>query len=180
MTPPPPAATATAVRKSAPARTTREAPKQAPLKVVTSGRSSRGRRLMTFAPLAVVVCALIAVVVGQTMLANGQVRLSGVTQAVQQAQSSHRQLELEVSALEMPSRIVSAAVGPLHMVHPIEQQLPYVPLTTPLATPKVTPVPAPPAATTTATAGSAAAGSTAFGSATSSTTSTSNTQTPPQ
>jgi cell division protein FtsL len=180
MTPPPPAASATAVRKSAPARTTREAPKQAPLKVVTSGRSSRGRRLMTFAPLAVVVCALIAVVVGQTMLANGQVRLSGVTQAVQQAQSSHRQLELEVSALEMPSRIVSAAVGPLHMVHPIEQQLPYVPLTTPLATPKVTPVPAPPAATTTATAGSAAAGSTAAGSATSSTTSTSNTQTPPQ
>jgi cell division protein FtsL len=148
---PPPAANTAAARKAVSSRGTREAPKQAPLQVVTAGRrNSRARRIMSFAPLAVVVCALIAAVVGQTMLTNGQVRLSGVTQQVQQAENAHRQLQLEVSALEVSSRIVATAVGSLHMVHPTEQQLPYVSLNIPLATPNVTPVPvAPPAATST-------------------------------
>ena len=53
------------------------------------------------------------------MLANGQVRMARVDQQLQIAQSElHRQQRLEVTKLEMPSLIVGAAIGQLHMVHP--------------------------------------------------------------
>jgi hypothetical protein len=98
---------------------------------------------MVFIPIAMVVVALLAVVGGQAMLANGQVRLAALDQQLQLVQGVHRQVELQVSQLETPSRIVSAAVGQLHMVHPDSvTQLPYVSLSTPLPTPKVTPAPA--------------------------------------
>ncbi len=115
-----------------------------------------------------VVTALMAVVVGQTLLANGQVRMSGVAQQVAAAESVHRQLELSVSQLEMPTRIVPVAVGQLHMVQPTHViQLPYVPLNTPLVTPDVTAVPVAPKTTTSttpATTPSTATGTTAPGS----------------
>jgi hypothetical protein len=90
-----------------------------------------------------VVGALLAVVIGQAILANGQVRLSGLDQQLQTAQAQHRLNELSVSKLETPSRIVGYAAGDLQMVHPSHvTQLPYVSLTTPLPTPVVTPAPA--------------------------------------
>jgi cell division protein FtsL len=101
-----------------------------------------------------VVAALLAVVGGQAMLANGQVRLSALDQQLQIEQGFHRQVELQVSTLETPSRIVSAAVGQLHMVHPAHvTQLPYVSLSTALPTPAVTPPPASSHPSTTSTAG---------------------------
>jgi hypothetical protein len=99
-----------------------------------------------------IVASLLAVVAGQALLANGQVRMAGITQQLTVEQGVHRSQELSVSQLETPSRIVGAATGQLHMVHPNHViQLPYVPLTTPLATPTVTP--APPPTTTAATQG---------------------------
>jgi hypothetical protein len=112
---------------------------------------------MSYAPVGIVVMALMAVVVGQTLLANGQVRLSGVSQQVAAAQNVHRQMELSVSQLEMPTRIVPVAVGELHMVQPTHLiQLPYVPLTTPLATPDVTAVPVAPTPSSSGTGTTAA------------------------
>ena len=58
-----------------------------------------------------VVAALLAVVVGQAMLANGQVRLSTLQHELALEQSAHRQSELAVAELETPSRIVAAASG---------------------------------------------------------------------
>ena len=88
--------------------------------------------------------SLLAVVVGQALLANGQVRLSALQNQLTLEQSSHRQAELAVSGLETPSRIVASASAQLHMVRPTQvTELPYVSLTTPLPTPKVTPGPAP-------------------------------------
>jgi hypothetical protein len=87
-----------------------------------------------------IVGALLAVVIGQALLANGQVRLSSLQQKLALEQSAHRQAELAVSQLETPSRIVSAASVQLHMVRPAQVvELPYVSLATPLPPPKVMP-----------------------------------------
>jgi hypothetical protein len=107
---------------------------------------------MTVASVCLVVGALLTVVVGQAVLANGQVRLSAFQHELSLEQATHRQSELSVARLETPARIVSAATTQSQMVHPSSvTELPYVPLTVPLPTPTVTPAPAPspaPAATT--------------------------------
>jgi cell division protein FtsL len=151
--------TSTAVRNVAPSRNHQEpgrgANRRPSLRVVpVRRRESARRRLLALLPVVMVVGALLAVVGGQAMLANGQVRLSALEQQLQIEQGVHRQLELHVSTLETPSRIVSAAVGQLHMVHPAHvTQLPYVSLSTALPAPTVTPPPASSSPSTTSTAG---------------------------
>jgi Tfp pilus assembly protein PilX len=88
-----------------------------------------------------VVVSLLAVVVAQAFLANGQVRLSALQNELSLEQSAHRQAELSVSSLETPPRIVSAATSQ-GMVHPATViELPYVSLSVPVPTPDVTPAP---------------------------------------
>jgi uncharacterized membrane protein YgcG len=115
--------------------------------------------VLTIVSVSMVVTSLLAVVVAQALLANGQVRLSSLQHELSLEQSAHRQAELAVSSLETPPRIVSAATSQ-GMVHPANVvELPYVSLSVPLATPKVTPAPAaPPTPTTTATTSSSSAG----------------------
>jgi hypothetical protein len=97
------------------------------------------------AAASIVVLSLLVVVVGQAMLANGQVRLSAVEQKLAVEQGVHRQAEASVSGLETPSKIISESLSTLHLVHPTGVvQLPYVSLTTPVATPNVTPATATP------------------------------------
>jgi hypothetical protein len=104
--------------------------------------------------VAMVVGSLLVVVVGHAVLANGQVRMAGIEHKLTLEQSVHHQIELQVAQGQTPSRIVSAALGQAHMVHPASViTLPYVSLTTPLPTPTVTPIPAP--ATTTPTTSTA-------------------------
>jgi hypothetical protein len=116
-------------------------PRQVPLEVVPSRRRHTARRrLVKYLPVAMVVVALLVVVGGQAMLANGQVRMARVDQQLQLAQSQHRQQVLAATKKETPSRIVGVAITQLHMVHPSHvTQLPYVSLKTPLPTPNVTP-----------------------------------------
>jgi hypothetical protein len=105
-----------------------------------------------------VVGTLLAVVVAQAILANGQVKLSGLQHQLSLEQSLHRQGELAVAQLETPSRIVGSASNQLHMVRPDQvTELPYVSLSAPLPTPKVAPRPATPAAAATSTAATATA-----------------------
>ncbi len=93
--------------------------------------------------------ALLAVVVGQAFLANGQVRLAGLQHQLSLEQSAHRQAELADAKLETPTRIVAYATTKLGMVAtPSVIETPYVSLSVPLPTPKVTPAPAPPPPTT--------------------------------
>jgi hypothetical protein len=112
-----------------------------PLQVVPRRRRNRARgRFLRYLPVAMVVVALLIVVGGQAMLANGQVRMARIDQRLQIAQSEHRERVLEVTRLETPKRIVGSATGPLHMVQPSHvTQLPSVSLRTPLPTPNVTP-----------------------------------------
>jgi hypothetical protein len=94
---------------------------------------------------ALVVVSLLVVVVGQAMLANGQVRLTTVEQKLALAQGLHRQDELQVLSLETPSRVISEALGSLHLVHPAGvTQLPYVSVTTPIPAPTITAAPTTP------------------------------------
>jgi hypothetical protein len=109
--------------------------------------------------VSIIVASLLAVVVAQALLTNGQVRMSTLQHQLSLEQSTHRQAELAVSQLETPSRIVGAALSQ-GMVHPNVTELPYVPLSVPVPTPKVTPAPAAPPATSTSTTGSSAGSST--------------------
>ncbi|MGO8824657.1 MAG: hypothetical protein ACLQU9_05390 [Acidimicrobiales bacterium] len=101
--------------------------------------------------VSIVVAALLAVVVAQALLANGQVRMSMLQHDLALEQAAHRQAELAVAQLETPSRIVAAATSE-GMVRPAGVvELPYVSLSVPLPTPKVTPAPTPPPASTSGT-----------------------------
>ena len=127
-----------------------------------------------------VVAALLAVVVGQALLANGQVNLSNLQQELTLEQSAHSQAELAVAQLETPSRIVAAAtrqglVAQDQAANLIE--LPYVSLSVPLPTPKVTPAPAP-TPPTTSPAGAGAPSGPSTGSTTSSSSTSAATTTP--
>jgi uncharacterized membrane protein YgcG len=116
------------------------------------------RRVLNIVSVSLVVTSLLAVVVAQALLANGQVRLSSLQHQLSLEQSVHRQAELAVSGLETPPRIVSAATSQ-GMVHPANvMELPYVSLSVPVPTPKVTPAPAAPPPTTTASTSSSSAG----------------------
>jgi hypothetical protein len=129
----------------------RGAHRRAPLKVVETRRQRvfRSERLLLFLSVAFVVSALLVVVAGQAMLANGQVRMAAVQHEVTGARAAVQANLLKVSILENPDRITKVALGDGMVVsHYIE--LPYVSLSTPLPTPTVTPAPAAPASTTTA------------------------------
>jgi len=103
--------------------------------------------------VSLVVGTLLAVVVAQAILANGQVKLSGLQHELSLEQSLHRQGELAVAQLETPSRIVGSATNQLRMVHPDQvTELPFVSLSAPLPTPKITPRPATPVAPASAAA----------------------------
>jgi hypothetical protein len=136
-----------------------EAPstRRAPLRVVPTGtrrgirggRTAAGRgRLLTIVSVSMVVAALLAVVVGQALLANGQVKLSALQQELTSEQSFHSQAELAVAQLETPARIVAAATGSGLGAQSNLIELPYVSLSVPLPTLKVTPAPAPTQPTT--------------------------------
>jgi hypothetical protein len=136
--------TSSAARNAPSSRPTHQsgaAPRRPPLRVVPTPREgARRRRVLNYVALAFVVMSLLAVVVGQAMLASGQVRLSAVEQKLAVAEGLHRQQELAVAKLETPSRIVGEALGQLHLVSPGQPvQLPHVSLTKPLPTPNVTP-----------------------------------------
>jgi hypothetical protein len=116
-----------------------------------------------------VVAALLAVVVGQAFLANGQVKLAVLQHELSVEQSAHRQAELAVAKLETPTRIVADATTQLHMVTagggaaPSVIELPYVSLSVPLPPPKVSPAPAPPPPTTPSAGAGAPPGNTTGG-----------------
>ena len=180
---PPPAASATATRRHAVASSAAprrvghgaEAPatRRAPLRIVPTrtrrgirgGRAAAsGGRLLTIISVSMVVVALLAVVVGQAILANGQVKMAGLQHELAVEQSAHRQAELADAKLETPTRIVAYATTQGHMVAATPIELPYVSLSVPLPTPKVTPAPAPPPPTTPSAGAGAPSGGTTSGS----------------
>jgi hypothetical protein len=118
----------------------RTSEKRTPLRLVPSRRRDGSRsRFVRYLPVALVVVALLFVVGGQAMLANGQVRLTRLDQQLQNTQATHERQVQSVSQQETPARIVRDAMRQ-GMQQPAQViQLPYTPLNVPLATANVTP-----------------------------------------
>ncbi len=129
----------------------RHASRRPPLHVVPSRRRDGvRRRTVRYLPAIMVVLALLVVVAGQAILADGQVRMTGLEQQLQAAQARHSAQVERVSSLETPARIVRDATANGKMTRPSHvTQLPYVSLDTPIATPNVTPAPGSAVTTTT-------------------------------
>ena len=136
-------ATATARRATAPRRE-------------AASRSSSARRLRPVPPrlrrslhvpvaVAALLLSLLLVVVGHSVVAQGQLKIGKLGDQLTQEQAVHRATVLDVAALETPARI-SAAAGTLHLTAPAGVlQLPTVPLDQPLPLAKVEAPAAPPA-----------------------------------
>ena len=120
-----------AARTRATAPNRRVAPARPPRLKDVSKRSKR-RRVPEVLAVGVLVLALIAIVVGQTVLAQDQLKLGHLNNALVAETSKHGQTVLRVAALETPSRISSEASS-LQLVQPKKVlQLPMVSLSTPL------------------------------------------------
>jgi hypothetical protein len=147
---PPSASTAQAPsgRHAAPQSTRSRRPS---LRIVRSrsGKPTKRGRVIEIVALVLVVGSLLAVVIGQALLANDQVQMSALQHELSLEQSTHRQAELQVATLETPQRIVGDATK-AGLVHPPQViELPYVPLNAAIATPNVTAATVPTTTTTT-------------------------------
>jgi hypothetical protein len=135
--------------------------KRPSLRVLDARRPRRGRLLRVLS-VSLVAGSLLAVVVGHSMLAQGQVRLTSTQVQMTTEQAVHRQLLAAVAAAEDPAQIIAEAKK-LNLVPPsYVKQLPAVPLNTPIGQ-SVTPSTATPSTATpsTTTAASGASPSTA-------------------
>jgi hypothetical protein len=155
VTPPPAAAQRAAAVRATRAPSQRVQPKQPSLRVLDARQPRRGRLLRLLAA-ALVVGSLLAVVVGHSILAQGQVRLSSAESQMSSEQAIHRQLLAAVAEAENPAQIIAEAKK-LNLVTPSSiRQLPAVPLTTPVGQATTTPTTAASTASSTAAAGSPA------------------------
>ena len=103
-----------------------------------------------------VVDSLLAVVVGDTMVAQGQVRLADLQSAITSQLATQKAAQTEVAQLAAPERVVAQGIL-LGLTAPAQVvDLPQVPLDVPLPVPDTTPLPvahtAPTASTHTAAA----------------------------
>jgi hypothetical protein len=133
--------TTASARRAAPRRSTSAAPAhRRTLRSVPGVTRSKGRRrATTVAAVTLFSLSLLAVVVGNALLAQGQLRIGSISSKLTQEQAVNRQTVLNVAALETPARIEQAASG-LHLVQPVQVlQLPSVPLDVELPPIKVAP-----------------------------------------
>jgi len=153
----PPSSTSAAARATARPAPKRAAPAPRPrlrlFEPPARPRVRGHRRRIPAAGLAValVVASVLAVVVADDILAQGQIQLSANQQAIAAATTVHHQLQLQAAQLAAPPVIVTQAEGTFGMVSPGEViDLPAVPLDVPLPVPVTTPTgptgatPAPP------------------------------------
>jgi len=127
--------------RRAPSRPAERPDHQPDLRVVDPRprRRRRPRRHVTGVLCAILLTgSLMAVVIGHSVLAERQIRLTGLQSSLAAAQATERSRELSVAELETPARIVAEAENQDHMV-PATQvpQVPSVPLDHPERTPNV-------------------------------------------
>ena len=169
MAPPPSGATA-AARRAAAAPQSRPSTRRAPLRVFVpeprrSSRRRASRRAHVWLAVALVVGSLLVVVAGDTVVAQGQVRLSALQSAITAEQATQKSMQTDVAQLAAPDRVVAQGIA-LGLTAPAQVlDLPEVPLDVPLPVPQTAaPAGTAPAATTpaaTAPAATTPAGTTA-------------------
>ncbi len=150
-----------AARRSSTAPQSRPSTRRPPLRVLhreprRSARPGHSRRAHVWLAVVLVVGSLLAVVVGDTLVAQGQVRLADIQQAITSAQTAQKSMQTEVAELAAPDRVVAQGIA-LGLTAPAQVvNLPEVPLNVPLPAPasagRSTASPAPAAAAATSTA----------------------------
>ncbi len=144
-----PPATATARRATTRAqpRPAPSVPKRPPLRIFEAApRRKRGiraiRRPEMWLSGILVVASLLAVVVGDAAITQGQIRLSATQHAVAAATVEQKTAQVNVAGMAAPPVVVRAAES-LGLVAPTQViDLPEVALTVPLAVPDTSPLPA--------------------------------------
>ena len=144
MAPPPPAsATATARRANA-APQPRPSTRRPPLRVFEpeprrAVRRGPSRRAHVWLSVALVVGSLLVVVVGDALVAQGQVRLSDVQRRIAVAEAVQKSMQSDVAQLAAPDRVVAQGIA-LGLTAPSQViDLPQVPLGVPLPAPQTAP-----------------------------------------
>jgi cell division protein FtsL len=159
---PPPAAPAAARRATA-APQPRPSTRRPPLRVFEpeprrSSRRGLSRRGHVWVGVALVVASLLAVVVADAMVAQGQVRLASIQSKIDGQLAIQKTAQSDVAQLAAPARIVGQAIVQGSVAPAQVVDLPQVPLNVPLPVPDTSPLPVvakpatTPAAGTTATA----------------------------
>ena len=120
-------------------------------------RAGGSRRAPVWLAIGMVVGSLLVVVVGDTMVAQGQVRLAKIQTAIAAQQATQKSMQTEVAQLAAPDRIVAQAVAHGLTAPAQVLNLPEVPLDVPLpmpdtsATTQAAPTPATPTTPATTT-----------------------------
>jgi hypothetical protein len=105
--------------------------------------------------VALVVGSLLFVVVGDALVAQGQVRLATIQAAIGSAQATQKSMQTDVAQLAAPDRVVAQGIA-LGLTAPAQVvNLPQVPLDVPLPVPQTAPVAAPATPATSGTTSSA-------------------------
>ncbi len=103
-------------------------------------RRGRPRHAHVWLAVALVVGSLLVVVVGDALVAQGQVRLANLQLAIGSEQAAQKAMQTEVAQLAAPDRVVQQGIA-LGLTAPSQVvNLPEVPLDVPLPVPNTTPV----------------------------------------
>jgi len=143
---PPPAAPA-ANRGTAAAPQPRVAPRRPSLRVFEpeprrSVRWGLSRRGHVWLGVAMVVGSLMAVVVADAMVAQGQVRMAAIQTKINDQLTIQKAEQSEVAQLAAPGRVVAQGINHGLIAPAQVVNLPQVPLNVPLAVPDTSPLPA--------------------------------------
>ena len=142
---PPPAAPATARRATA-APQPRPSTRRPALRVFEpeprrSPRRGISRRGHVWLGVALVVASLLAVVVADAMVAQGQVRLASIQSKIDGQLAIQKAAQSDVAQLAAPARIVAQAIVQGSVAPASVLDLPQVPLNVPLPVPDTSPLP---------------------------------------
>jgi len=104
-----------------------------------SPRKKRSRNFQVWLAVVIVVASLLVVVIGDALVAQGQVRMADDQSAIAAAQVSQKSMQVEVAELSAAPRVVAWAIAHGAVAPAEVQDLPYTPLGVPLPAPKTTP-----------------------------------------
>jgi hypothetical protein len=139
-----PPSTGTA-RRTAAAPQRRPSTRRTPLRVFEpeprrSPRRKRSRNFHVWLSVTIVVASLLVVVIGDAMVAQGQVRMANTQMAIAAAQDNQKSMQVEVAQLSAAPRLVAKALADGQVATGSVQDLPYTSLEVPLPAPLTKPI----------------------------------------
>ena len=142
----PPAPATAAARRTAGAPQPRPAPRRPPLRVFEpeprrSARRGLSRRGHVWLGVSMVVGSLLAVVVADAMVAQGQIRMAAIQSNINDQLTIQKSAQSDVAQLAAPDRVVAQGINHGLIAPAQVVNLPQVPLNVPLSVPDTSPLP---------------------------------------